>query len=157
MGKWKRLALAGGGLILADQLTKLIVWNLLKPPAGSIKVIPDLFDLTLILNTGVAFGLLAGARSVLRVSILAGMTLLAVALIVLLIYKSKEEKHVLLWGLSLVCGGALGNLIDRIRLGAVVDFLDFYIGSVHWPAFNLADAGTSVGTGIILIALWLDR
>ncbi|MBW2093171.1 MAG: signal peptidase II, partial [Deltaproteobacteria bacterium] len=79
------------------------------------------------------------------------------ALILWLIHKTREEKRLLLWGLSLVSGGALGNLVDRVRLGAVIDFLDFYVGSVHWPAFNLADAGTSVGTAMILVALWLDR
>ena len=156
MNKWPRLALAGGGLISADQVTKLAAFHWLGP-GSNVQIIPGFFDLTLGTNTGVAFGLMRGANSSFRVFILAGITLLVLALVLWLIYITKEEKRLLLWGLSLVSGGALGNLADRVRLGAVIDFLDFYIGSAHWPAFNLADAGVSVGTALILIALWLER
>ena len=74
-----------------------------------------------------------------------------VALFVLWLYRKTAESHIFLsYGLSLIFGGALGNLIDRFRFGKVVDFLDFYVGALHWPAFNIADSAISVGMGILI-------
>lgn len=156
MGKWTRLGLVAPGLILADQVTKLAILKWLAP-VGNVKVIPGLFDLTFTLNSGVAFGILAGAPNSYRVLFLAGIQLLALAVIMVLIYQIEDKHRVLLWGLSLVSGGAAANVIDRIRLGGVVDFLDFYVGAYHWPFFNLADSGITVGTGLIMLHLWLNR
>ena len=73
---------------------------------------------------------------------------------ILYFYKNTPKKYSMLaTGFALILGGALGNLIDRIRLGEVVDFLDFYIGSYHWPAFNVADSAISVGVAILLFHL----
>ncbi|MBW2062078.1 MAG: signal peptidase II [Deltaproteobacteria bacterium] len=157
MGKWPRLALVSGGLILADQLTKLVATKWLEQAGDSIKIIPGLFDLTYVLNTGVAFGLMSGNMSAFQTLLLIGLTLLVLALILILIHKTSPEKKLLLGGLSLVSGGALANLADRVRLGAVVDFLDFHLGSAYWPVFNLADTGITIGTILILVAFWMDR
>lgn len=156
MSKWPHVALTAGGLILADQLTKLAVWRYLAP-VRQIEVIPDFFDLTFVLNTGVAFGFMAGASGFLRTALLAGTALLALGVIIAFIVKTRAEERLFLTGLSLITGGAVGNLIDRIRLGAVIDFLDFFIGSYHWPAFNLADSGITAGVGLILLHFWKNR
>lgn len=156
MDKWPHVALAAGGLILADQLTKLAVWRYLAP-VRRIEIIPDFFDLTFVLNTGVAFGFMAGTSSALRTALLAGTALLALGVIIFFIVKTRAEERLFLWGLALITGGAVGNLIDRFRLGAVIDFLDFFIGPYHWPAFNLADSGVTAGVGLILLHFWKNR
>jgi len=86
-----------------------------------------------------------------RYAFFIGITLLAMALIIYFIIKSEKEPLLIIIALSLIFGGAVGNLIDRIRFGAVVDFLDFYIGSWHWPAFNVADSAITVGA---ILMLW---
>lgn len=156
MSKWPQVALTAGGLILVDQLTKLAIRRYLAP-VRQVEVIPDFFDLTFVLNTGVAFGFMAGTSSFMRTAMLAGTALLALGVIIAFIVMTRAEERLFLTGLSLITGGAVGNLIDRIRLGAVIDFLDFFIGSYHWPAFNLADAGITAGVGLILFHFWKNR
>jgi len=85
-----------------------------------------------------------------RYAFFIGITLLAMALIIYYIVKSENEPFLIILSLSLIFGGAVGNLIDRIRFGAVVDFLDFYIGTWHWPAFNVADSAITVGAFLML-------
>lgn len=148
--------LAAGTLVLADQLTKLAAWHWLAP-LRQVRIIPGFFNLTFVLNTGVSFGLGAGKPHALRVALLAGAAFLALAVVVAFIIKARREDRLFIWGLSLVAGGAVGNLVDRLRIFSVIDFLDFYVGSYHWPAFNVADAGISVGTGLILLFLWRNR
>ena len=105
--------------------------------------------MVLVWNRGVSFGMFSDAGS-------AGpliLTCLAIAVVIGLIYWLRQaEGWGTLIGLGLVIGGALGNVIDRIRFGAVVDFLDFHIAQYHWPAFNVADAAICVGAGLLLIA-----
>lgn len=156
MGKWPLVASAAGGLFLADQLSKLAVWHWLAP-VRQVRIIPGCFDLSFVMNTGVAFGLMAGGRGLVRVAVLTGASLLALGIIAVFIVKARPEERLLLWGLALVSGGAVGNVVDRLRLGAVTDFLDFYLSGYHWPAFNLADAGITIGTVLILIHLWRIR
>jgi signal peptidase II len=81
------------------------------------------------------------------------VTILAMILILHYIWKSREGERLLTYGLSLILAGAVGNLIDRVRLGEVIDFLDVYIGAYHWPAFNVADSAISVGAVILFIEL----
>jgi len=156
LAKWRQVALTAGGLVLADQLTKLAAWHWLAP-VERIKLIPGFFDLTFVLNTGVAFGLMSGRPDLVRVLFLAGAAFFALGVITVFIATADPRQRLFLWGLALVAGGAVGNIIDRLRLSAVIDFLDFYLGSYHWPAFNLADAGITVGTGFIIIHLWRTR
>ncbi len=156
MGKWPLVASVAGATLLADQLSKLAIWSWLAPD-GRVTAIPGFFDLAYVLNTGVAFGFMSGSPSLWRVAFLAGMALLALSIIVVFIIYTDPADRLLLWGLSLVSGGAVGNVVDRVRMGAVIDFLDVYVGALHWPAFNVADMGISIGTGLILLHLWLNR
>ena len=152
-GKWIKAGLSAALVVLADQLSKYAVWVWLAPHKH-VAVIPGLFDLTMAMNTGVAFGMMSGEKTVIRVIGLIVVALFALGVIIYLIHTVGAGERLFLFGLSLIAGGALGNMVDRIRLGAVIDFLDVYIGPYHWPAFNVADAGITVGTGLILIHMW---
>jgi signal peptidase II len=81
----------------------------------------------------------------------------ALAVVLWFIRITDPKDNMFIWALAMVAGGAIGNLIDRVRLGGVVDFLDVYADSFHWPAFNVADAGITIGTGLILLFLWRTR
>ncbi|MBR6231881.1 MAG: lipoprotein signal peptidase [Alphaproteobacteria bacterium] len=115
-------------------------------PHNSFPVFPC-FNLYLTFNRGVSFSLLS-AQSAKGVWFLIGLTLAISALIIYFI--QKETQTLSRIGLAMVLGGAIGNLIDRIRFGAVVDFLDFYLGTYHWPAFNIADSAICIGAGLLL-------
>ncbi|MEW5877891.1 MAG: signal peptidase II [Acidobacteriota bacterium] len=137
-------------VVVLDQLTKL--WLVASLPYGSQKtVIPGFFDLVHTRNRGVAFGLFAQAGPFSQVVLL----LLVVVLVVFVAWQLVNHRQRLAprVGLGLILGGALGNLLDRLIRGEVVDFLDFYLSwggrSYHWPAFNVADASITLG------ALWL--
>jgi len=133
------LVLAG-----ADQLTKyLVIENL---PAGTRRpVIDGFFDLYLVFNQGAAFGSFASLDQARW--LLVGLTVVAIVVAVWLV-AGKDGRH-LLWPLALISGGALGNLVDRVRLGRVVDFCHLYYDQWYWPTFNLADSAITVG-GVIL-------
>ena len=114
------------------------------------EVIPGLFNIIHIRNTGIAFGLFKKSGSDYRIAALAGVTLLALLLIAYLISQVKKGHHLETFGLALIFGGAIGNLIDRFRLGEVIDFLDVYWKTHHWPAFNVADSAITVGISIFI-------
>lgn len=120
-------------------------------------VIPGLFNLVYVLNPGAAFGFLADASATFRYVFFIGVTVLAAVLIVYYLVKSSPRNLMLAGSLTLIFGGAVGNLIDRIRFGSVVDFLDFYIGSAHWPAFNVADSAITVGAIVMIWEMILNR
>ena len=133
------------GLVVAvDQYTKYLVRKLIPDNAMHV-VIPHLFNIVHVRNPGGAFGMFAGQSAGFRSIMFIFITLLAVALIVYLEIKNPENYRWLSVGLSLILGGAIGNLIDRLYSGRVTDFLDFYIGSHHWPAFNVADSAITIG------------
>jgi signal peptidase II len=113
-------------------------------------VIPGWFDLVHVRNPGVAFSLLAGLDPQWVRPALLAVTVLAIGGL-LYFLRFLPEKGSSLWGLGLILGGAAGNLIDRVRFGFVVDFIDLYRGSFHWPTFNVADIGISVGV-LLLVA-----
>lgn len=139
----------------ADQATKL--WILVNYDLyESTVVVPGLFSLTFLRNTGAAFGMFAGHPAWWRQTFF--ITVACVALVVILFMERRLGRQNRLYTISLACiaGGAVGNLIDRIRYGSVVDFLDVYIGSHHWPAFNVADSAISVGVGLFLITQFLE-
>jgi signal peptidase II len=134
-------------LLGLDQLTKWMALEVLDLPSRPIAVTP-FFNLVMVWNRGVSFGMLDTLGAV-APWLLSG---LAVAVVVaLLLWLRRSEHAVMAIGLGLVIGGALGNVIDRLRYGAVVDFLDFHLAGWHWPAFNLADAGICVGAGLIVV------
>ena len=110
--------------------------------------ITSFFNLVLTYNPGAAFSFLGDASGWQR-WFLSGIAFIACAVISYLLYKHTENK-LFCWALSLVLGGALGNLYDRITLGHVVDFLDFYIGDYHWPGFNVADSAICIGAALLI-------
>jgi len=123
----------------------------------SLSVIPGFFDLTYVRNPGAAFGFLAQASPALRSFFFSAVAVIAVFLILYFIIRHKEGTLLQATALSLISGGALGNLLDRVRFGEVVDFLDFYVGSYHWPAFNVADSAISVGACLLLYEIFRKR
>ncbi|WP_456414901.1 signal peptidase II [Thiolapillus sp.] len=138
-------------LVVADQLTKLWVLSVFEP----YEVLPVLpvFNLTLVFNPGAAFSFLSDAGGWQRMFFIVLTSLIAIGLVIWLMCLRRGER---LTGIALgmILGGALGNLIDRVRLGKVVDFLDFYWREWHWPAFNVADSAITVGVVIMLLASW---
>ena len=145
--KYVTLLLIVAGILLADQVTKGLVTQRFSLHEN-LEVIPGFFNLTYIRNTGGAFGVLAGEASRLRAGLFLAISCVALGVIFYLYTRIPAGKPWLNAGLAMTLGGALGNLIDRIRFGEVVDFLDFHIGTLHWPAFNVADSAISVGVGI---------
>lgn len=140
-------------IVLAlDQATK--AWVLHAMPLYSQEtIIPGFFNLVHVRNTGVAFSIFAGTDSPWRVPVLTALTLVALAVIFFLYRESRPEEKAKRVALSLIAGGALGNLLDRVRFGNVVDFLDFYVGPYHWPAFNVADMAVTVGAALLVVSL----
>jgi signal peptidase II len=146
-------AFAWAALILVpDQITKWIVQDAFTL-WESREVIPGFFNLTLVHNMGAAFGFLNTSDIDWQTPFFVGVTFLAVAFI---LYMIKEEGRdgLMNGGLGLVLGGALGNLVDRLSHRYVIDFLDFHLGGWHWPAFNVADCGITVGACAIILSYW---
>jgi signal peptidase II len=150
------LLAVGGTIILLDQVTKLLVLHFL-PLYSAMEIIPGFFNLVHVRNTGGAFSILAGANSAWRQSLFIGLTLVVVAILLFAYGKLRPDDRWTRTAYVLITGGALGNLIDRLRLGEVVDFLDCYVGSYHWPAFNLADSAISVGAVMLIVSVLRGR
>ena len=136
----------------ADQTTKALVTAYI-PQYRPVPVIPGFFDLVHIHNRGAAFGFLNRSDIEWQFWLFLGATALAVWAIFMLTRNARHDP-LLFSGLGLILGGAVGNLADRLRYRAVLDFLDFYISGWHWPAFNVADAGICVGAFMACIALY---
>ena len=143
-------------VIAIDQLTKAVITEKLFM-YGTHKVIDGFFNLVYVMNPGAAFGFLSRTPELFRYSFFIGITVLAMLLIIYYLVKSGHEQAIITLSLALIFGGAVGNLIDRIRFGAVVDFLDFYIGNWHWPAFNAADSAITVGAALMLWEMMIAR
>jgi signal peptidase II len=141
-------------ILAADQATKLWVLAALQP-YDVIPVLPSL-NLTLVFNEGAAFSFLADAGGWQRWFFVALAVVVSVVLLVWL-WRLKPEDRLTAAGLSLVAGGAVGNLIDRIAYGHVVDFVDVYWRAWHWPAFNVADSAITVGVGLLLLEAFLPK
>ncbi len=142
--KYRMLAGVAALTVAADQITKwLITVNL--SVYEQVPVIPKFFNLIYIHNPGGAFGVFAENNSGISTWLFILIAFAAMGLIVYLYRQTAPEYPVLSAGFALIFGGAAGNLIDRLRLGEVIDFLDFYIGHWHWPAFNVADSAISMG------------
>ncbi len=138
--------LLGGAVLVLDQASKAVVLRLFAE-GGSIAVTP-FFNLVLVWNPGVSFGMLAGLGDA-RPGLVIGLTLVVSALLAVWLWR--ETRGLLRTALALVLAGAIGNLIDRVRFGAVVDFLDFHWAGYHWPAFNVADSAIVIGAGLLLL------
>ena len=115
-------------------------------------LLPPVFHLTLVRNTGIAFGLFRD-----QPQLLFFVNILILASLFVLIGLRLFRRPMLQIGVGLIAGGGLGNLMDRLRLGTIVDFLDFHVGSFHWPVFNIADSAICIGTLLLLWALFQKR
>lgn len=131
-------------IIFMDQVSKFVVAGTIKVHE-SIAVIKGFFNLVHVRNSGMAFGFLNRPDFGMGYYVLVGATIVAILLLLYWFNRIRNRDGRLIFGLSLILGGAIGNLIDRLRLKEVVDFLDFYIGQYHWPSFNLADSSITVG------------
>lgn len=139
-------------ILVTDQLTKFIV-DRTMPLHRSIPVLDNLFSLTYIRNTGAAFGIFAGSAAAFRLPFLILVSVLAAGFICALLRRLPETEKGLMTALAFILGGAVGNLIDRVVHGEVIDFLDFYWAGYHWPAFNVADSFITVGVAITVFYL----
>ncbi len=148
--KYRFLLLTVTVIVLLDQATKTWIHKTMTLHQ-SIPVIPDFFSLTYIRNAGAAFGLFSGNGGGLRTAFFVTITLIAVVAFVIFYSRTPHEDRILRLALSMVTGGAIGNFIDRVRMGEVIDFLDFYIRSYHWPTFNVADSCISIGVGLFIL------
>ncbi len=155
-GKYFWLAVIAGGIVIADQVTKYIILREVGLHA-SIPVIPGFFHITHIQNPGGAFGFLANQSAMVRGILFLFVSTLAVGLVLWFYHKTPPTHRWLAAGFALIVGGAIGNLIDRVRFGKVVDFLDFFIRGWHWPAFNVADSAITIGITIFIIHVVLGR
>ena len=151
-GLWIWAGLIPASVVIVDQLTKFFILKYLLP-GQTVPAIPGVFNITHVQNPGGAFGFLANLSPGLRTIIFLFISSLAVGLIFYFYVKTPQTHAWLAAGFALIFGGAIGNLIDRIRFGVVIDFLDFYIQKYHWPAFNIADSAISAGIGIFLFHL----
>jgi len=134
--------------LVADQVSKELLLGYLLKTGATVSVIDGFFRLVVVWNKGVSFGLLGGDRA------LPPWVLSAIAVAVcigLFVWLRRTDRRLGGWGIGLVIGGAIGNVIDRARWGAVFDFADFHVGQWHWPAFNVADSAIVAGVGLMLI------
>lgn len=150
--KWKIVGAWVSAIVLVDQVTKAIV-DRTMPLHHSIPIIEGFFSLTYIRNTGAAFGLFAGSHEVFRLPFLIGVSILAMGFLLVMLKRLRAGETGLTTSLSFILGGAVGNLIDRMIYGEVIDFLDVYWSDYHWPAFNVADSFITIGVAITLFYL----
>ncbi len=150
--KYVMAAIVSGVVLVLDQATKILVDNTMTMHQ-SIEIIPHVASLTYLRNTGAAFGFLAGARSGWRIVFFVLISSVAIGCIVYLIRGLRPQQKTLLLSLSMILGGAVGNLIDRLRLGEVIDFIDLHWYDIHWPAFNVADSAISIGVVLLFIQM----
>lgn len=154
MKKFKLFALTAGIVLLLDQLSKVYIdtaFNLYE----SVAVLENFFHITHVRNPGAAFGILA--ESSLRIPFFISVSLLASIGIIWYLRKVDIADRWQHFALGLIFSGAVGNLIDRIRLGEVIDFLDIHWYQYRWPAFNVADSAICVGVGIMFFCSWREE
>ena len=145
-GLWPALALAAGVLVL-DQVTKWLILAVVMQPPRVVEV-TGFLNLVLVYNKGVSFGLFGG-RGAWTIWVFSALAVAIVAGLMTWLFRRGGLWHTIAVGL--ICGGALGNVVDRLRFGSVVDFVDFYAGSWHWPAFNVADSAITIGVAVLLV------
>ena len=138
------------GILVADRVTKILAERLLSM-GNPVEVIPGLFQFTLVHNTGMAFGLLSGVSFPGKAWLLTALSAGLLLAIVWFARKAGPLSPMTAFGIIAMLAGAIGNILDRLLYGYVVDFLDAYLGSSHWPAFNIADAMICTGVGLLLL------
>jgi len=159
-GPRRRFTLEAGviaGVVALDQATKLLV-RAEVPLHGSVPVIPDLLNIVHVRNTGAAFGFLNAVDFPYKAAVVALVATAALMGIALYAARMSSHERLARIGLALILGGAVGNLIDRLALGSVVDFVDVVLGGWHFWAFNVADAAITLGVLAMMIdMIGLDR
>ena len=150
--KYIILFATAAAVILLDFVTKAYISSAMSLHESFV-VVGGFLNITYVRNPGAAFSFLADAPAVFRSVFFISVTILAIILVFYYITKSKIEEPFMIFSLSLILSGAVGNLIDRLRFGEVVDFIDVYVSSYHWPAFNVADSAITVGAVIMILEL----
>jgi len=139
------------GVVLLDQLTKILVWSLMQV-GESVDIIPNVFRFTYVQNEGAAFGMLAEHRWIFMV-----LSVIGIAAMLIYLWRFRPDSRLACTALSLIIGGGIGNMIDRVVLGYVVDFLDFCAFPNLWMwVFNVADSCVCIGAGLLILWLVLD-
>lgn len=143
-------------VIVLDRATK---WTVAKNISlhDSIQVIPGFFRLTHVENRGAAFGIFADSPSEWKIAALVLFSIMALAIVSVLLWRNSHAMQTTGIGLALILGGAVGNLWDRLLSGRVVDFLLFYVGQYQWPAFNVADSAIVIGAGLLVIEILFGK
>jgi len=147
---WVLSTVIAAAVMIGDQVTKALVEKSI-PEHGQISILPRFFNLTNTKNAGAAFGLFSDSPAPWKTALLIAVSGALLVTVVAIVWRSRHLHWATGVGLALILGGALSNLFDRIRMGLVVDFLDVYVGSYHWPTFNLADSAIVVGAGFLVI------
>lgn len=145
-----------GSIILVDQITKILVQSRFQLHE-SIVIVEGYFSFTYILNPGAAFGFLADQSATFRMIFFGIVSVVALILLGVFFRETPEEDRMGLVAISLLFGGAIGNMIDRVRMGEVIDFLDFYIEHYHWPAFNVADSAITIGITLLILHVFMQN
>jgi signal peptidase II len=143
-------------IVLLDRWTKRLVASRIAM-YRQIQIIPGFFRITHTENTGAAFSLFADSPSHWKTALLIGFSLLAMVIVTVLLWKQTRALTMTGVALSLILGGAVGNLWDRVASGRVVDFLLFYVKHYEWPVFNLADSAIVVGAGLLVLEILLHK
>jgi signal peptidase II len=149
-GKWALTLVPALVVIVLDQLTKAMVLARMDLHE-SMPIVDGFFALTYVRNTGAAFGIFAGHDSAFRVPALLAVAGLALGVLLWFVRTVPADRKIVIAACGAVLGGAIGNMIDRAAYGEVIDFFDVYLGTWHWPAFNIADA--AITCGVIILCL----
>ncbi len=142
--------------VVFDQVSKLWIVNSFELFHSKI-IIPGFFNLVYVTNSGAAFSILADVDSPWRHYFFVGVGVVALIVLSFFWYRLRKNSAYFSVALALIAGGAAGNLIDRVRVGAVVDFIDIYVGSYHWPAFNVADSAICIGVTVYLVFSFIEE
>src|SRR5665811_489482 len=153
MGKMRVKAYGmAAGVLALDRLSKWLVESNVSA-LDTVRVIPGLFNIVHSENRGMAFGILNDSTYEWRTTLLIVLSAAAVVFVAAMLWSAQRLDRYSFWGLTLILGGAAGNVLDRAVWGRVTDFLDFYIGQHHWHTFNVADSAIVIGSGLLLIDL----
>ena len=158
-GKTSRYVLLGLvslGIIVIDQATKVYIMQTMRLHE-SIVIIPNLFSITYIRNPGAAFGILSGSSGSFRFIFFGITSLFALGLLGTILVRMPKDDWMGQISVVAILGGAIGNLLDRLRYGEVIDFLDVYIDTYHWPAFNVADSAITVGVIFLILHFAFEK
>ncbi|MCL4148584.1 UNVERIFIED_CONTAM: hypothetical protein GTU68_027725 [Idotea baltica] len=150
MNKKLYVIIVAATIFIIDQLSKSYAVSSLQL-YESVNIVPGFFNITLMHNRGIAFGLLSNLSENLRLALLVFVTFIVLIVVVYKLWDEYKDSLIAVSALGLIVGGALGNLYDRAFVGYVVDFIDIYVKQSHWPAFNIADSAICVGVFLLVL------